>query len=300
MTEHMPTSRAVSKLVAIGGGSIPFEVSQTMVTLSGGPGARVVVCPLASEEADTGSVIAERRFKIPHGVRDVKIFDFAKPEAYARDGRIALIPQMRAYANTDEACAVLDESDLFYFSGGDQRVILNTLRGTRFAERLLDRWRAGHLVVAGTSAGLQVQSELAFTGDLFSHECNSSADAADNPCGVIARGVVELVPGLGFLHNVILDQHFLARRRQNRLFSAVLENPGFIGIGVDEGTALVLVGESGQSVVPQVIGRSGAFFIDGTSLQCEDGPDGRLVSATGFDCGVVWSGGTFPKALHFG
>jgi len=38
----------------------------------------------------------------------------------------------------------------------------------------------------------------------------------------------------------VVDQHFLTRRRQNRLLSVVLEHAGLIGIGVDENTALIL------------------------------------------------------------
>lgn len=40
------------------------------------------------------------------------------------------------------------------------------------------------------------------------------------------------------MKNVILDQHFIERRRQNRLASAVLENPTHLGIGIGEATAI--------------------------------------------------------------
>jgi cyanophycinase len=35
-----------------------------------------------------------------------------------------------------------------------------------------------------------------------------------------------------------VDQHFVRRKRHNRLISLVLENPGMIGVGIDEATAL--------------------------------------------------------------
>lgn len=35
-----------------------------------------------------------------------------------------------------------------------------------------------------------------------------------------------------------MDQHFVRRRRHNRLLSLVLENPGLLGVGIDEGTAV--------------------------------------------------------------
>jgi cyanophycinase len=43
---------------------------------------------------------------------------------------------------------------------------------------------------------------------------------------------------LGFFPGVITDQHFVARGRQNRLISVVLEHPELLGVGVDEATAV--------------------------------------------------------------
>jgi cyanophycinase len=54
----------------------------------------------------------------------------------------------------------------------------------------------------------------------------------------ITAANVELVQGLGFVTEAILDQHFVARSRHNRLLSVVLENPALLGIGVDERTTV--------------------------------------------------------------
>ena len=40
------------------------------------------------------------------------------------------------------------------------------------------------------------------------------------------------------MEGVIVDQHFVRRRRHNRLLSLVLENPRLLGIGIDESTAI--------------------------------------------------------------
>jgi Cyanophycinase and related exopeptidases len=68
---------------------------------------------------------------------------------------------------------------------------------------------------------------------------------------------VELWQGLGFLPpDVVVDQHFLRRQRQNRLLSVVLEHPGAPrrrrrrrdgDLGPPDGTLQVL-GESGVLV----------------------------------------------------
>ncbi|HNW84643.1 MAG TPA: hypothetical protein PKH46_03915, partial [Candidatus Cryosericum sp.] len=45
--------------------------------------------------------------------------------------------------------------------------------------------------------------------------------------------------GFGFLDTCIVDQHFVRRKRFNRLASVVLEHPNLLGVGVDESTAVI-------------------------------------------------------------
>ena len=51
--------------------------------------------------------------------------------------------------------------------------------------------------------------------------------------------MVELVAGFGLLQDVIVDQHFSQRGRMGRLL-ATLRNPGLLGIGLDEDTAVLI------------------------------------------------------------
>ena len=74
----------------------------------------------------------------------------------------------------------------------------------------------------------------------------------------IDRDDVVLVPGFGFLPNVTVDQHFLRRRRHNRLISVVLEHPTVVGIGIDESTALVV----SPNAPWEIIGASQATIYD--------------------------------------
>jgi cyanophycinase len=74
----------------------------------------------------------------------------------------------------------------------------------------------------------------------------------------IARHTVEIAPGFGFVHNAIVDQHFIRRQRENRLFSVVLERPSLLGVGIDEGTALEVTPDG----VWTVSGRSSVMILD--------------------------------------
>ena len=59
---------------------------------------------------------------------------------------------------------------------------------------------------------------------------------------VIDGDKVQTVVGLGLLpDDVIVDQHFIKRQRQNRLFGLVLQSGRKYGIGIDEDTALLVI-----------------------------------------------------------
>ena len=45
--------------------------------------------------------------------------------------------------------------------------------------------------------------------------------------------------GLGILPQVIIDQHFVVRKRFGRLFTAVLDHPQRIGLGIGESAAVL-------------------------------------------------------------
>jgi cyanophycinase len=69
-----------------------------------------------------------------------------------------------------------------------------------------------------------------------------------NTYSVLWKGNLEIAEGLGLLDSVIIDQHFVARSRYNRLISAVIEMPGYQAVGIDESTA-ILVSQGKATVV---------------------------------------------------
>ena len=75
---------------------------------------------------------------------------------------------------------------------------------------------------------------------------------------MIVRGQVWETPGLGMVPGVIVDQHFVARERRDRLLAALQQHPQLVGVGIDEGTALVVKGRElkclGESTVHLCLG----------------------------------------------
>jgi cyanophycinase len=113
---------------------------------------------------------------------------------------------------------------------------MEELRGTRTEAAIHSRYSAG-AVIGGTSAGAAGMSEVMLTGD----ERHPGGDRRDTTTAymTVARENVVTDSGFGLIRNAIVDQHFLRRKRQNRLMSLVLEREPHLGAGIDESTALI-------------------------------------------------------------
>lgn len=149
-----------------------------------------------------------------------------------------------------------------FFTGGDQLKITSELGGTEICSEIHSIYANGG-VIAGTSAGASVMSETM----LVSGPSDSSFKIG---------GALRMAPGLGFFPNVIIDQHFAERGRVSRLLGAVALNPKFLGIGIDEDTAITMNGRK----VFEVMGRGAVYVIDAhESTECnvsEAQPDSTL------------------------
>jgi cyanophycinase len=221
-------------LVLIGGGEKPRAAMEKFVELAGGKSAPIVVIPTASEEPDTIEYYTNL-FKKDYGSTDV----------------IVLPIKTKDDANKPELVAAAKRARGIFFGGGDQVRILNALAGTPVLDALREAFQKG-AVVSGTSAGLACQSEIMITGE--------------GDFKVIQTNSVEVKEGLGFVRkDVIVDQHFIARQRENRLISVLLEHPGHLGVAVDEDTAIWIRPDDTFTV----IGKGSVMVFDpsGTSTQ---------------------------------
>jgi cyanophycinase len=138
------------------------------------------------------------------------------------------------------------------FTGGDQLRLTSLLGGTPFLQRLKERYTHSPLLVAGTSAGATAMS----TPMIYEGESQ----------GGIIKGDVRVATGLEFLKNVAIDTHFIARGRIVRMAQCLAANPGCIGIGLEEDTAVLVTG--GREV--EVIGSGLVTVVDGTRIASTD------------------------------
>jgi cyanophycinase len=87
---------------------------------------------------------------------------------------------------------------------------------------------------------------------------------------------------------LIIDQHFVRRRRLNRLVGIVLDQPGRIGVGIGEATAII-VSNGGF----RVRGKNSVVVIDPRGARIEKPVTGGLQSARGLQVHVLKAGQEF-------
>ncbi len=265
--EEPAASGPKGRLFIVGGGDRDEPLMRRYVELAKGYGSgRIVIFTMASGAPhETGpELVAELK---SYGVADAVYHQLTREEAMD-PGSVRL----------------LDGVSAVWFCGGDQSRQTAALLGTPLHRRLLELYRDGCLI-GGTSAGAAVMSELMITGD------EKRADGGEGSWEVILADNVQLAEGFGFVRNAIIDQHFVARRRHNRLISVVLEFPALVGVGIEEATAVV-VRPDGKY---EVLGEGQVIVYDARGATTSRSPDGRL-GGRGLTMHVLLAGDVFDLA----
>jgi cyanophycinase len=257
-------------LFIVGGGPQPPALVSEFVRLAGGAGrAKIIVFAMASEDGKASG--------------EEKADDLRKLGADARSVWVS-----HDEANIDSVAHLLDGATGVWFGGGDQVRLTKALKGTKTEAAIHARYRAG-AVVGGTSAGAAVMSAAMITGD-ERHPGGVRPVKDSASYMTIARENMIMTEGFGLLSNAVVDQHFVRRKRSNRLVSVVLEQPTHLGVGIDESTALI-VSPDGRW---RVMGESVAVIYDARHATIT--PAGQTLGATDIVMHVLPEGGTFdPK-----
>ena len=210
-------------LVIVGGGGMPADVVSRFIELAGGPDALIVILPTAVPDPippQSGAGFFERA-----GATNVRVLT----ARHLEDVEAA------------ENLRWLRKADAIWFGGGRQWRFIDAYEATKAAP-LMHRVLARGGVIGGSSAGASIQAEFMARG---------------NPLGnrdIMAPGYTR---GLGFLPGAAVDQHFAQRNRFGDMASLVDRHPQLLGIGIDEATALVVVGDTGS-----VMGKGEVHFYD--------------------------------------
>jgi cyanophycinase len=221
-------------LLVIGGAEDKYNerrILKKFLELAGGEKAEVLIVPVASDFPEFAADVYTQAF------RNLGV---ANPRVLRATSRQDIV-----HADVDKLC---DGVTGVFMTGGDQMRLVSLLGGTSLADKLRKMVRETDVVMAGTSAGAAAMStSMIVRGEPSSHP---------------HKNAVKLSPGLGFLKNIIIDQHFSERGRISRLITAVSYNPYNLGIGIDENTAIILDGKG----VLEVFGQGSSTIIDGSQI----------------------------------
>lgn len=144
----------------------------------------------------------------------------------------------------------LNAADAVMFTGGDQQRIMQVFERTEELQILKRRYlNEDKFLISGTSAGAMALSGIMINGSIEAHP--------------LVKGTVSLTSGLGLLEHIIIDTHFVNRRRIPRLIEAIAANPTHIGIGLGEDTGVLIT----HNNYIETIGSGLVIVIDGRKIE---------------------------------
>ncbi|MGL1889908.1 MAG: cyanophycinase [Reichenbachiella sp.] len=224
-TNAQTTGPKKGSLLIVGGGNHGEKITQKFIELAGGVHSDIVIIPTALGE-NAFLQIKDDDYLIKAGASKTTIL-------HTTDKKIA---------NSDSFVQPLKSATAVWFEGGRQWRLVDAYIGTKTEQMLWEVLERGG-VIAGTSAGATIQGSYLVRGDTKGSQ--------------IMMGDHEV--GFGFIQNVAIDQHVIARNRQFDMFNILQNRPELLGIGIDEKTAIIVKGDQFE-----VLGPSYVIVYDGT------------------------------------
>jgi cyanophycinase len=217
---------AQERLILIGGGKRTPEILTKFIAFSGNENGKILVIPWASGEQE----IAFSNIKNEVAALSKISVENAPLSPLNAETKAKLFAQLKTAKGV-------------FFCGGDQNRIMEVLKDEELFKIMHEMYK-NSVVFAGTSAGTAIMSEIMITGE--------------GDFKVIDGSKVETKKGLGLVNDMIVDQHFIKRQRQNRLIGLIFKNPTLLGVGIDENTALVVE----QNRYAEVLGESQVMIFE--------------------------------------
>ena len=206
-------------LVIVGGGATEGTgIMEKFIEIAGGPDAKFIIVPTAGGNRKGEEVVPYREESViagwlKRGLKNVKMLHTHDPKV----------------ANTEEFVKDLRQANAVWFNGGRQWNIVDSYAGTltyREFHKVLERGG----VIGGSSAGATIQGHYLVRGDTS----GPNVMMTEEPHHQFA---------FDFLRKTAIDQHINARNRWDDLIPVIKKHPELLGIGLSEGTAIIVKGD---------------------------------------------------------
>jgi cyanophycinase len=234
ISSYKTTGPEKGTLMIVGGGGKSDSIFAAFIKLAGGLNVPIVVIPTAdgNEKHDQNSGGAGTFRKL--GATNVTVL-------HTYDKNIA---------NSDSFVQPLLTAKAVWFGGGRQWRLVDAYANTQ-TEKLLWKLLERDGLIGGTSAGASIQGSFLTRGDSKNNQ--------------IMMGDHQV--GFGFVKNIAIDQHVLARNRQFDLFEILKNKPELLGVGLDENMAIIVKGNQFE-----VLGNTYVLIYD-TNFWSSEGSD---------------------------
>lgn len=208
-------------LLIVGGGALPGTgIVEKFIELAGGLDASFVIVPTngGNKNAD-GALKAYEDWEIcrswwQRGLTNCAMLHTADPKV----------------ADTEEFTKVLRDANGVWFEGGRQWNMVDSYMNTltlKAFQKVLERGG----VIAGTSAGATIQGDYLVRGDTSGANVMMTAEPNHQH-------------GFALLRKSAIDQHINTRLRWDDLIPVIKKYPDLLGIGLSEGTAIIVTGDT--------------------------------------------------------
>lgn len=221
-------------LVIVGGGGMTRDIAKAFVDAGGGDNGQFVMLPISMP--DPINIAQEEQFMHQMGVKNVTVIPFRE----------------KSDLEDPKVIDTLKKATGIWFGGGRQWNFVDAYEDTVIPVLFHDVLSRGG-VVGGSSAGATIIGDYMVRG------------APAGPNLMMCEGYER---AMGFLPGVAIDQHFSARNRFKDMTSLMKTYPQFLGIGLDEATAIVVKGSTAE-----ILGQGKAHFYDTRKKYLPEGPD---------------------------
>ena len=225
-------------LVIVGGGSLEGTgILEKFIQLAGGPEASFVIVPTAGGNKNQDGTVREYKEAdiiapwLKRGIKNVRMLHTHDPKV----------------ADTEAFAAILRTANAVWFNGGRQWNIVDSYMNTTTYKEFHNVLARGG-VIGGSSAGATIQGDYLVRGAIAGPQIMMTPEK-------------EHERGFNFLRRTAIDQHINARNRWDDLIPVIQKMPELLGIGLSEGTAIVVTGDR-----LEVAGRWKAAIHDNTRL----------------------------------
>lgn len=207
-------------LVIAGGGSLEGTgIIEKFIELAGGPDAHFIIVPTAGGNRNPDGTIRQYDEQkviatwLKRGLKHVRMLHTHDPKV----------------ADTEEFARPLREANAVWFDGGRQWNIVDSYMNTltyREFHKVLERGG----VIGGSSAGATIQGDYLVRGAIAGPQIMMTPEP-------------EHEHGFRFLRRSAIDQHINTRNRWDDLIPVIQKYPEMLGIGLSEGTAIIVTGD---------------------------------------------------------